>query len=68
MTEKKGKDILHEQDLENKKLSEDINSHNSHRILMEDELSTLQNNQFTLNQKSPNYKRNFKRRKQLLLH
>ena len=34
-----------------KKLSEEINSHNSYCLLMEDELSTLQNNQVTLKQK-----------------
>ena len=49
--QKIGNDILQERDLEIKKLSENINSHNSQRLLMEDELCSLENNQVTLKSK-----------------
>jgi hypothetical protein len=48
---KKGNDLLHERDLESKKLGEEINYRNSRYLAMQDELSTLKSNQVTLTAK-----------------
>ena len=63
-------DILHEHDLETKKLSEDIYSYKLHRLVMEDNLLTLKKRkrkEVTLRSKITKLEEDLKTRRKFLL-